>query len=129
MSDTPVVSHGRGGQGNIGPDSTAYVDGEIHRQADPTASGASYSSGRGGAGNISNNGSGNGGGATATATGTDGDIIPSEAVVPAREEGEVVHTGRGGEGNTITSEGEKVKKRPISERLKKRLSAMMAKFK
>ncbi|CCX10210.1 Similar to hypothetical protein [Tuber melanosporum Mel28]; acc. no. XP_002840290 [Pyronema omphalodes CBS 100304] len=81
------------GQGNIGPDSTAYVDGEIHRQADPTASGASYSSGRGGAGNISNNGSGNGGGATATATGTDGDIIPSEAVVPAREEGEVVHTG------------------------------------
>jgi hypothetical protein len=84
------------GQGNIGPDSTAYVDGEIHHQADPTASGAAYSAGRGGAGNISNNGNGGGNGgatATATGTGTDGDVIPSEAVVPAREEEEVVHTG------------------------------------
>ena len=30
MSNTPT-SHGRGGIGNIGPDTTKYVDGEIVR--------------------------------------------------------------------------------------------------
>jgi hypothetical protein len=30
MSDAPT-SHGRGGIGNIGPDTTKYVDGEIVR--------------------------------------------------------------------------------------------------
>ncbi|KAI5811850.1 hypothetical protein BZA77DRAFT_159170 [Pyronema omphalodes] len=141
MSEKPAVSHGRGGQGNICPDSTTYVDGEIHHEADPTASGAAYSSGRGGAGNISSNG---GAAAATTTTGAaatdgkgntrgDGDVIPTEAIVPAREEGEGVHTGRGGEGNAIkTTDGgekDKIKKRPISERMKKRISAMLAKFK
>jgi hypothetical protein len=31
MSNLPVTSHGRGGNANIGPDSTKYVDGEIVR--------------------------------------------------------------------------------------------------
>ncbi|KAJ5886828.1 uncharacterized protein N7473_009502 [Penicillium subrubescens] len=30
--EQPMVSHGRGGQGNIGHDSTQYVDGEIVRE-------------------------------------------------------------------------------------------------
>jgi len=57
-----AVSHGRGGTlplpspsaaltnqtlgtGNIGPDSTDYVDGEIVRQGDPAAAGGAYSAG------------------------------------------------------------------------------------
>ena len=58
-----AVSHGRGGTpplpyspsaaltnqtlgtGNIGPDSTTYVDGEIVRQGDPAADGGAYSAG------------------------------------------------------------------------------------
>ncbi|CAI7569011.1 hypothetical protein PCG10_004028 [Penicillium crustosum] len=31
-SEAPLVSHGRGGQGNIGHDATEYVDGEIVRE-------------------------------------------------------------------------------------------------
>jgi hypothetical protein len=33
------------GQGNIGPDETQYVDGEIRREGDPTAAGGAYSAG------------------------------------------------------------------------------------
>ncbi|KAA6415957.1 MAG: hypothetical protein FRX48_00676 [Lasallia pustulata] len=32
MSSEPIVSHGRGGAANIGPDSTPYADGEIIRE-------------------------------------------------------------------------------------------------
>lgn len=42
----PEVSHGRGGAGNITPDDTTYVDGEIVRTGDE---GTAVSTGRGGA--------------------------------------------------------------------------------
>lgn len=46
---TPEVSHGRGGAGNINPDSTQYVDGEITRQGgEGTQNAGPYSTGRGG---------------------------------------------------------------------------------
>ncbi|CRG88251.1 hypothetical protein PISL3812_05279 [Talaromyces islandicus] len=49
----PIVSHGRGGQGNIGADSTKYVDAEIVRTGPTGDQGdGAYSAGRGGAGNI-----------------------------------------------------------------------------
>jgi hypothetical protein len=32
MSNEPIVSHGRGGAGNIEPDSQIYTDGEIVRE-------------------------------------------------------------------------------------------------
>jgi hypothetical protein len=45
----PEVSHGRGGAGNINPDDTQYVDGEIVRQGDVGTHGdGAYSTGRGG---------------------------------------------------------------------------------
>ncbi|RWA06153.1 hypothetical protein EKO27_g8950 [Xylaria grammica] len=45
----PEVSHGRGGAGNINPDNTEYVDGEIVRQGDVGTHGdGAYSTGRGG---------------------------------------------------------------------------------
>lgn len=45
----PEVSHGRGGAGNINPDSTKYVDGEITRTGvEGTHEDGAYSTGRGG---------------------------------------------------------------------------------
>jgi hypothetical protein len=45
----PEVSHGRGGAGNINPDDTKYVDGEIVRAGTEGPQGAgAYSTGRGG---------------------------------------------------------------------------------
>lgn len=32
MTGDPIVSHGRGGAGNIAPDETRYTDGEIVRE-------------------------------------------------------------------------------------------------
>jgi len=89
-----AVSHGRGGAGNIGPDTTTYVDGGIHRQGDPAETGGAYSAGRGGAGDI---------GSPSQApknTGNDDDIVPENAKVPVHED-QVYHSGRGGEGNII----------------------------
>ncbi|KAJ5357952.1 hypothetical protein N7541_005110 [Penicillium brevicompactum] len=52
-NEQPMVSHGRGGQGNIGHDTTEYVDGEIVREGVYGDQGdGAYSAGRGGAGNI-----------------------------------------------------------------------------
>jgi hypothetical protein len=49
MSVVPEVSHGRGGAGNINPDDTKYIDGEIVRQgAEGTHGDGVYSTGRGG---------------------------------------------------------------------------------
>lgn len=49
----PEVSHGRGGAGNINPDDTQYVDGEIVRQGDVGTHGdGAYSTGRGGTSSI-----------------------------------------------------------------------------
>ncbi|KKK18290.1 hypothetical protein ARAM_002558 [Aspergillus rambellii] len=51
--EAPVVSHGRGGQGNIGADPTEYVDAGIVREGAYGDQGdGAYSAGRGGAGNI-----------------------------------------------------------------------------
>ncbi|KAI5844253.1 hypothetical protein BZA05DRAFT_409534 [Tricharina praecox] len=125
MSTEPVYSHGRGGQGNIGPDNTEYVDGEIRREEDPTASGGAYSTGRGGAANI--------GSPRVTPVKTskhDDDIIPEAAMVKPDDK---YHAGRGGEGNAFVG-GERVEEKKnthngLADKLKKRLSAIMAKFK
>lgn len=86
MTD-PIVSHGRGGMGNIAADGTPYTDGEIIREG-PTGA----STGRGGQGNIS-------------AAGLRGpvhrdsqEVIPESAMRPSMED-HTYHTGRGGEGN------------------------------
>ena len=43
------VSHGRGGAGNINPDNTVYVDGEVVREGLVGSHGdGAYSAGRGG---------------------------------------------------------------------------------
>ncbi|EEH37719.2 hypothetical protein PAAG_00640 [Paracoccidioides lutzii Pb01] len=95
MGSAPIVSHGRGGQGNISADSTEYVDAEITRQGPEGDQGdGAYSAGRGGAGNIA---------ATdlppTTKQPHDADIIPVLAIHPSQE-GDY-HTGRGGQGNFI----------------------------
>lgn len=97
-TDAPIVSHGRGGQGNISADSTQYVDAEITRQGVEGDQGdGAYSAGRGGAGNI----------ASPHVRPTsliphDADVIPDMAVRHVDAEGEGgVHVGRGGQGNTL----------------------------
>ncbi|OJD10610.1 hypothetical protein AJ78_08430 [Emergomyces pasteurianus Ep9510] len=96
MSAPPVVSHGRGGQGNINPDSTRYVDAEITRQGPEGDQGdGAYSAGRGGAGNI-----GSPGVNPTSKQVHDADIIPELAVHPSQD-GDY-HTGRGGQGNIHT---------------------------
>ncbi|KAL9636729.1 MAG: hypothetical protein Q9164_002644 [Protoblastenia rupestris] len=90
----PIASHGRGGAGNIAPDSNTYVDGEIVREGPTGDQGdGAYSSGRGGAGNINSPGLK----ATHKQPG-DSDVIPETAV---RRSGdyENYHVGRGGQGN------------------------------
>ncbi|KAF8544302.1 hypothetical protein BDD12DRAFT_873208 [Trichophaea hybrida] len=115
MSAEAIVSHGRGGQGNIGPDETKYIDGEIHREGDPTSTGGAYSAGRGGAGNI---------GSPKVApkkTGNDDDIIPDAALVQADD---TYHAGRGGEGNAVVG-GKKVEKKKdhggLADKLKSKI--------
>ncbi|PUU82541.1 hypothetical protein B9Z19DRAFT_1120572 [Tuber borchii] len=110
---TGDVSHGRGGMGNIGPDETEYIDGEIVRTGDPTSAGGAYSAGRGGAGNI---------GAPQrdpVRPSMDEDVVPSPAKVQAHEN-EGFHSGRGGEGNAHLPEGEK-KNEGLAERLKRKI--------
>jgi len=125
MSTEPVYSHGRGGQGNIGPDNTEYVDGEIRREEDPTVSGGAYSTGRGGAANI-----GSPKVVPVKTTKHDDDIIPEAARVNPEE---TYHAGRGGEGNVVVGgkrvEEKKTTHNGLVDKIKKRLSAVMAKFK
>ncbi|KAK7940778.1 uncharacterized protein PG986_013165 [Apiospora aurea] len=84
----PEVSHGRGGAGNINPDSTPYVDGEITRQGEEGSQNAGpYSTGRGGGGNIGEPGKDPG-------LRTDKDVVPAAATRKSEEE--PFHTGRGG---------------------------------
>ncbi|KAJ5463465.1 hypothetical protein N7475_008409 [Penicillium sp. IBT 31633x] len=91
--EQPMVSHGRGGQGNIGPDSTEYVDGEIVREGVYGDQGdGAYSAGRGGVGNI-----GSPNVRPASNVPHDAEIIPEHAIRPSADE--VHHTGRGGQGN------------------------------
>ncbi|KAK5987294.1 hypothetical protein PT974_11419 [Cladobotryum mycophilum] len=86
------VSHGRGGAGNINPDETKYVDGEVVRSGVEGSHGdGAYSSGRGGAGNIADVG-------TSSTQRVDQDLVPETAVRPSQDTQDF-HTGRGGAGN------------------------------
>ncbi|PQE27081.1 GTP1 OBG domain-containing protein [Rutstroemia sp. NJR-2017a WRK4] len=88
------VSHGRGGAGNIGVDTTPYADGEIVREGPAGDHGdGAFSTGRGGAANIGSPG------LPATKR-NDADSIPETALRPSMD-GERVHFGRGGEGNVV----------------------------
>ena len=94
-SDSHIASHGRGGAGNIAPDSNNYVDGEIVREGLVGDQGdGAYSTGRGGAGNINSPGLK----ATNTHAG-DADVVPETAIRRSGEDYENYHVGRGGEGN------------------------------
>ncbi|CBF83630.1 DUF3602 domain-containing protein [Aspergillus nidulans FGSC A4] len=91
-TNAPIVSHGRGGQGNIGPDSNEYVDGGIVREGPVGDQGdGAYSAGRGGAGNI---GSPH---VKPAKQPHDVEFIP-EISVRQSMDGDY-HTGRGGQGN------------------------------
>lgn len=106
----PIVSHGRGGQGNIGADPTTYVDGEIVRSGPVGDQGdGAYSAGRGGAGNI---------GSPHIRPATPG-VVHDSVVVPDMAlrnslDGDY-HTGRGGQGNVHLDENHKTHKQKQSE--------------
>ncbi|KAG9236467.1 hypothetical protein BJ875DRAFT_224766 [Amylocarpus encephaloides] len=86
------VSHGRGGAGNIGPDTSTYVDGEIVREGKVGDHGdGAYSTGRGGAANI-------GSPKVAATPRKDEVAIPEVALRPSTDD-QNFHTGRGGKGN------------------------------
>ena len=88
----PEISHGRGGAGNITPDNTKYVDGEVVRVGVAGSHGdGAFSTGRGGAANIGDAGS-------KSTTRADKDMVPEAAVRPSSENTDY-HTGRGGAGN------------------------------
>ncbi|KAM3510218.1 hypothetical protein MY10362_000136 [Beauveria mimosiformis] len=89
---TVEVSHGRGGAGNINPDDTPYVDGEVVREGViGSHNDGVYSAGRGGAGNIADKGH------PATER-KDRDLIPEAAIRHSTDTSDY-HTGRGGAGN------------------------------
>ncbi|KAM3506125.1 hypothetical protein MY11210_007675 [Beauveria gryllotalpidicola] len=90
---TAEVSHGRGGAGNINPDDTQYVDGEVVREGViGSHNDGAYSAGRGGAGNIADRGQ------PATER-KDRDVIPEAAIRRHSTDTSDYHTGRGGAGN------------------------------
>ncbi|KAI1083367.1 hypothetical protein F5B20DRAFT_461959 [Whalleya microplaca] len=99
---TPEVSHGRGGAGNINPDDTKYVDGEIVRQGDQGSHGdGAFSTGRGGVANIAD-------ADKPASTRADQEVVPEEAIRPSQEHD--VHVGRGGAANVaLGSEDQKHK--------------------
>ncbi|KAJ4296108.1 hypothetical protein N0V88_004810 [Collariella sp. IMI 366227] len=89
----PEVSHGRGGAGNINPDDTQYVDGEVVRVgAEGSHGDGAFSTGRGGAANIGDKG------VKKQALRADKDVVPEAAVRPSGDNADY-HTGRGGAGN------------------------------
>ncbi|KAK4034814.1 hypothetical protein C8A01DRAFT_18449 [Parachaetomium inaequale] len=99
----PEVSHGRGGAGNINPDNTKYVDGEVVRVgAEGSHGDGAFSTGRGGAANIGDAG-------VKQVTREDKDLVP-EAAVRASLDNADYHTGRGGAGN------EHVAKKPAQDK-------------
>ncbi|EJT76435.1 hypothetical protein GGTG_06354 [Gaeumannomyces tritici R3-111a-1] len=94
----PIVSHGRGGAGNINPDDTQYVDGEVTRTGvEGSHNDGAYSTGRGGAANI-----GDAGTKAAAAGRADKESVPEAALRPSSE-GDF-HVGRGGAGNEHVAE-------------------------
>ncbi|KAI1390095.1 uncharacterized protein F4822DRAFT_400873 [Hypoxylon trugodes] len=95
---TPEVSHGRGGAGNINPDDTKYVDGEIVRQGEEGSHGdGAFSTGRGGAANIADAAH-----PPSTIGRLDREIVPEEATRPSTDN-ESFHVGRGGAANVHLS--------------------------
>ncbi|KAI1769752.1 hypothetical protein F4818DRAFT_314953 [Hypoxylon cercidicola] len=101
---TPEVSHGRGGAGNINPDDTKYVDGEIVRQGEEGSHGdGPHSTGRGGAANIADADK------PAAAARADAEIVP-EAAVRKSMDAESFHVGRGGAANVHLPAEEQVAK-------------------
>ncbi|KAL2141837.1 hypothetical protein VTI28DRAFT_1873 [Corynascus sepedonium] len=134
----PEVSHGRGGAGNINPDDTKYVDGEVVRVgAEGSHGDGAFSTGRGGAANIGDAGK-------KQAARLDADLVPEAAVRPSSENADY-HVGRGGAGNERhvaksepeaapaaggdTSDGEQRLTAPVglADKLKKKLFSAFAK--
>ncbi|KAH8676832.1 hypothetical protein BGZ60DRAFT_371352 [Tricladium varicosporioides] len=110
------VSHGRGGAGNIGQDSTPYGDGEIVREGAIGDHGdGAYSTGRGGVANI--------GSPKVKATERKDEIAVPEVALRPSMEGENFHVGRGGEGNIHLAEKEAGSKHPVglADKLKNKL--------
>ncbi|KAI9927753.1 hypothetical protein ASPWEDRAFT_552062 [Aspergillus wentii DTO 134E9] len=106
----PVVSHGRGGQGNIGADSTPYVDAGIVREGVVGDQGdGAYSAGRGGAGNI-----GSPHVRPTSAVPHDAEIVPELAIRSSSDEN--YHIGRGGHGNVHLDEAHKKEKEQKKEK-------------
>ncbi|KAL4897698.1 hypothetical protein BDV59DRAFT_48503 [Aspergillus ambiguus] len=106
----PIVSHGRGGQGNIGADPTQYVDAGIVREGLYGDQGdGAYSAGRGGAGNI-------GSPHVRPAAGPphDAEVIP-ELAIRKSADGDY-HTGRGGQGNVHLDEAHRKEKEEKKKR-------------
>jgi len=101
------VSHGRGGAGNITPDSNVYVDGEIVREGTPSGA---YSTGRGGGGNIHGPGQPT----------DEHDVVPevSQRKAPTPTPGQGVSTGRGGGGNIVTDENGQEEHHGITDKVK-----------
>ncbi|KAL2112503.1 hypothetical protein VUR80DRAFT_7356 [Thermomyces stellatus] len=88
----PEVSHGRGGAGNINPDDTQYVDGEVVRVGvEGSHNDGAFSTGRGGSGNI-------GDPRTSAPRRADQVVVPEAAIRPPQDDKDY-HTGRGGAGN------------------------------
>jgi len=102
-SDSPMVSTGRGGAGNIGHDTHQYDDAGIVREGEQGHSAsAEYSSGRGGAGNM----------VPSPRIGPVGhgrsdskDRVPEAALIETNPK-QTYHTGRGGSGNVHAAHGE-----------------------
>ncbi|KAL2176000.1 uncharacterized protein P884DRAFT_301069 [Thermothelomyces heterothallicus CBS 202.75] len=130
----PEVSHGRGGAGNINPDDTKYVDGEVVRVgAEGSHGDGAFSTGRGGAANIGDAGQKQG-------TRLDRDLVPEAAVRPSQDNADY-HVGRGGAGNErhVTKKSEEADGASgasgegltapvgLADKLKKKLFAVFAK--
>ncbi|KAI1765296.1 hypothetical protein GGR53DRAFT_465486 [Hypoxylon sp. FL1150] len=95
---TPEVSHGRGGAGNINPDDTKYVDGEIVRQGEE----GSHGDGAFSAANIAD-------ADKPPAPRADGDLVPEEATRTSTDN-ESFHVGRGGAANVHLSPADQAAK-------------------
>ncbi|KAF1840603.1 uncharacterized protein K460DRAFT_371809 [Cucurbitaria berberidis CBS 394.84] len=94
MTTQPIHSTGRGGAGNIGPDSALYTDGGLVREGVQGESvDGDFSTGRGGAGNI---GKSPRLGPQPSEGRRSVDLVPE---INTREPQDEFHTGRGGAGN------------------------------
>jgi len=114
------VSHGRGGAGNIGQDTTPYGDGEIVREGAVGDHGdGAFSTGRGGAANI--------GSPNVKATERKDEVAIPEVALRPSTEGENFHVGRGGEGNVHLAEKGQKHPEGLADKLKNKLFKRKAK--